>query len=263
MRRSSTRSSSPCSPRSRGSRARTRPTIGWSRSPRRCRGFAEAFRSIRTSLVFQQSLSDTASSASGNGASNGHGPSNGDSARPKGDAGAADPFVVMVTSAAPREGKSTTSANLAVAFAEGGASVLVVNCDFRRPTIHRRFGVFDEPRRVQDTLVPGVKIVTNVLSDPAANPSQVVAAQRQVIAAARGRFDVIILDTAPMLTANDAVGIVSAVDLVLLVAQLDMSSSDDARRVIELLARVDAPLSRRRAHRRNRRIERLLLLLPT
>jgi Mrp family chromosome partitioning ATPase/capsular polysaccharide biosynthesis protein len=199
---------------------------------------AEAFRAIRTSLVFQQSMISESASANGNGNGNGYGNGHASGARD-----VSEPLVVMVTSAAPREGKSTTSANLAVAFAEGGASVLVVNCDFRRPAIHRRFGVFDEPRRVQDTKVPGVKIVTNVLTDAAANPSQVVAAQRQVIAAARGRFDVIVLDTAPMLTANDAVGIVSSVDFVLLVAQVDMTTTDNAHRVMELLSRVHASVS--------------------
>src|SRR4029079_5550916 len=103
----------------------------------------------------------------------------------------------LVPPACPREGKPNPSANLAAVFAEAGASVLIVNCDFRRPTIHRLLNVEDVPRTVQSTSIPGVKIVTNVLADANANPSQVVAAQRQVIAAARQRFDVIILDTAP------------------------------------------------------------------
>ena len=123
-----------------------------------------------------------------------------------------EPLVVMVTSASPGEGKTTTTANLAAVFAEAGSSVLVVNCDFRRPTIHQYFGVDDEPRRVHETTIPGVKIVTNVLADPGSNPAQVVAAQRQVVAAARGRFDVILLDTAPLLTANDAVELVGSAD---------------------------------------------------
>ena len=195
---------------------------------------AEAFRAVRTSLVFQQhtALGGAAPPPGGNGAGT----------APLFEPAPGDPMVIMVTSAAPREGKTTTSANLAVAFAETDASVLVVNCDFRRPTIHRRFGVEDEPRRVQDTRVPGVKIVTNVLPDPHANPSQVVAAQRQVIAAARGRFDVIILDTAPLLTANDAVDVVGSTDLVVLVAQAGLSTSDNAERVVDVLTRVNAPL---------------------
>ena len=186
--------------------------------------------------------SNGAVGSNGNGNGNGTHAGNGAAAVPEPDGAHADPFVVMVTSAAPREGKSTTSANLAVAFAEANATVLVVNCDFRRPTIHKRFGVADEPRRVQDTNVPHVKIVTNVLTDPTANPSQVVAAQRQVIAAARGRFDVIILDTAPMLTANDAVEVVGSVDLVVLVARAGLTTSDNARRAVDTLSRVHAAL---------------------
>lgn len=154
-----------------------------------------------------------------------------------------DPLVVMVTSAAPNEGKTSTTANLAAVFSEAGSSVLVVNCDFRRPSIHGYFGVQDEPRHVLETAVPGVKVVTNVLSDPSSNPTQVVAAQRQVVAAARGRFDVILLDTAPLLTANDAVELVGSADIVVLVARLGITRSDDAERTMELLNRLDVPVA--------------------
>ena len=156
--------------------------------------------------------------------------------------GHGDTLVVMITSPAPGEGKTTTTANLAAVFAEGGSSVLVVNCDFRRPSIHQYFGIVDEPRRVHETSITGVKVVTNVLSDTAANPSQVVAAQRQVINTARGRFDVILLDTAPLLTANDAAELVGSADILLLVARSEMTSFDAADRAVELLTRLDAPL---------------------
>jgi Mrp family chromosome partitioning ATPase len=154
-----------------------------------------------------------------------------------------EPLVVMITSASPGEGKTTTTANLAAVFAEAGSSVLVVNCDFRRPNVHRFFGVDDEPRRVQETNVAGVKIVTNVLSDPGSNPSQVVAAQRQVVAAARGRFDVILLDTAPLLTANDAVELVPSADMLLLVSRMGVTRADAAERSIELLNRLDVAIA--------------------
>jgi Mrp family chromosome partitioning ATPase/capsular polysaccharide biosynthesis protein len=213
---------------------------------------AEAFRAIRTSVLFQTATVDQGpperaaltGKGNGNGNANGHDVMDG--------AASVDPvfepeprtecLVVMVTSASPREGKTNTSANLAAVFAESGASVLVVNCDFRRPTVHRLFGVEDLPRTVQATSVPGVKIVTNVLHDPNANPSQVVAAQRQVIAAARDRFDVVVLDTAPVLTANDAIEVVGSADLVLLVARSEISTTDKAERAFDVLTRLDAPL---------------------
>jgi Mrp family chromosome partitioning ATPase len=91
-------------------------------------------------------------------------------------------------------------------------------------------------------MVPDLKIVTNVLSDPNANPAQIVAAQRQVVAAARQRFQVIILDTAPMLTANDAIEAAGVADLVLLVARANVTTADKAQRSIEILTRLEAPL---------------------
>ena len=88
-----------------------------------------------------------------------------------------------------------------------------------------------------------MKIITNVMSDPAANPSQVVAAQRSVVETARTRFDVILLDTAPLLTANDAVDIVGSADLLVLVARSEETRYDNAQRVGDLLRRLDAPVA--------------------
>jgi Mrp family chromosome partitioning ATPase len=198
---------------------------------------AEAYRAVRSSLLFTRAAiaGESASpTTNGGGAQLG-----GTLFEPEHD----EPLVVMVTSASPNEGKTTTSANLAAVFAEAGSSVLVVNCDFRRPSIHRYFGVEDEPRRVQETSVAGVKIVTNVLTDPTSNPAQVVAAQRQVVAAARGRFDVILLDTAPLLTANDAVELVASADMLLLVARMGVTKTDAAERSIELLNRLDVAIA--------------------
>ena len=190
---------------------------------------AEAYRAVRTSLLFQQ-----ASLA-------------GDRFDPEPADALLEPsarecFVVMVTSASPREGKTTTSANLAVVFAEAGESVLVVNCDFRRPAIHTMFGMPDEPRHVQQTGVPGVDVITNVLADPAPNPARAIAEQRAIVSAARDRFDVVILDTAPMLTANDAIEAAGVASLVLLVARANVTTSDKAERSMEILTRLEAPL---------------------
>jgi Mrp family chromosome partitioning ATPase len=190
---------------------------------------AEAYRAVRSSLLFQNAHLD---GASGNGSGNGS---------PNG--AAHDAFVVMVASAVPGEGKTTTSVNIAATFAETGASVLVVNCDFRRPMAHTYLGTVDKPRRTLRTVVPGVWYVSRATSDPNANPAQVIAAQRKVIDSGRDHFDVIVLDTAPLLTANDAVEIVPSADLVLLVARFQSTTSDNAGRSMELLNRVQAPVA--------------------
>jgi Mrp family chromosome partitioning ATPase len=200
---------------------------------------AEAYRAVRTSLLFQRTAAAAERGVPAPAAGNGSGADPNELFEPQQQG----PLVVMVTSASPGEGKTTTSANLAAVFGEAGSSVLLLNCDFRRPSIHDMFGLQDVPRRVQDTSVQGVKVVTNVLVDAASNPAQVVAAQRQVIAAARGRFDVVVLDTAPLLTANDAVEVVSAADLVVLVARPELSTTDSAQRSMDLLNRLDVPLA--------------------
>ena len=233
---------------------------------------AESYRAVRTSVLFQQQSLLGVSEIAAQGAANGNG-SNGNGAHVPGAPGPLDPggvfepvqqapLVLLVTSASPREGKTNTCANIAATFAEAGAHVLIVNCDFRRPSVHRLLGVDDEPRKVCDTKIPGVKIVTNVLSDAGANPSQVAAAQRQVIAAARERFDVVMLDTAPVLTANDAIEIVGAADFVLLVARAGKTTTDKAERTMEMLTRLEVPMAGCGAGGVDRGEQRLLLLLP-
>jgi len=151
--------------------------------------------------------------------------------------------VIMVTSPGPSEGKTTTAANLAAILAETGRSVLVVNCDFRRPRVHLHLDGADEPRKVVDTKVPGVKLVTQVLDNPNdANPAEVVAVQRQVIRNAREMFDIVLLDTAPILTTNDATEVLSIADQVVIVAKAGKTHREAADRAAELLERRNAPV---------------------
>lgn len=151
--------------------------------------------------------------------------------------------VIMVTSPGPSEGKTTTAANLAAILAETGRSVLVVNCDFRRPRVHLHLDGADESRQVVDTKVPGVKLVTQVLDNPHdANPAEVVAVQRQVIRNAREMFDIVLLDTAPILTTNDATEVLSIADQVIIVAKAGKTHREAADRAAELLERRNAPV---------------------
>lgn len=178
---------------------------------------AESYRAVRSALAFQYPAIATGAVA------------------PDGR-----PLVVMVASAVPEEGKTTTAANLATVLAETGRKVLLVNCDFRRPAVHRFFGLRDEPGRAQRTPVAGVQVVTNVPG--ADNPAMVVTRQRQVVEQARGRVDVLILDTAPMLSTNDALDLLPCVDSVVLVARTDVTAVPAARRAMETLERVEAPV---------------------
>ena len=150
--------------------------------------------------------------------------------------------VVMVTSAGPGEGKTTTVANLAAVMAEGDRRVLAVNCDFRRPRLHRYLGGPAEAMKVNRTAVDGVRLVTQVTqSDAEASPSDVVEAQRRLVRLARGRFDVILLDTAPILTTNDAAELLPVADHVVVAVAAGHTTAESAERAAELLERRGAP----------------------
>lgn len=151
--------------------------------------------------------------------------------------------VIMVTSPNPSEGKTTTTANLAAILAETGRSVLVINCDFRRPRVHTFLGCDDVPRKVVDTELDGVKLVSQVAENPNdANPAEVVQLQRQVIRNARRMFDIVLLDTAPLLTTNDATEVLSVTDQVVVVARTGKTHKEAADRAAELLERRNAPV---------------------
>jgi Mrp family chromosome partitioning ATPase/capsular polysaccharide biosynthesis protein len=179
---------------------------------------AEGYRAVRSAVLFEQALAE------------------------RSDDAPTDAIVVMVVSGVAAEGKTTTTANLAVAFAEAGSSVLAVNGDFRRPALHRQFGVNDTPGAILESGIPGVHIVTSVAVSPQATPAQVVEGQRRVIQATRRHYDVIILDTAPLLSTNDAIDIAPLADLVVVVARYGITKNHHARRTAELLGRMRAPV---------------------
>ncbi len=157
--------------------------------------------------------------------------------------------VLMVTSADPGEGKTVTVSNLAEVFAEGGLNVLVVNCDFRRPRVHKYLlDDEDQPAPVDVTLprptkIPRVSLVTGFGEGSSdTNPLEVVAQQQRVIDAQRGNFDVILLDTAPFLATNDASELLPRTDLVLVVVRSGKTTAESAHRTAEVLARFSAPV---------------------
>ncbi|HEY5154881.1 MAG TPA: CpsD/CapB family tyrosine-protein kinase, partial [Acidimicrobiales bacterium] len=165
---------------------------------------------------------------------------------------------VMVTSPGPGEGKTTTVSNLAAVLAEGGLSVLVVNCDFRRPRVQKY--LIDEPEdgpdadllgviastgqvRAVATKMPHVRLVTGIGEDDQdANPIEIVGIQKRLIAFARQHYDVVLLDTAPFLTTNDASELLADSDAVVLVVRCGKTRREAARRASELLFRLEAPL---------------------
>ena len=145
--------------------------------------------------------------------------------------------VVLVTSPGPAEGKTTTVANLGAMLAESGDSVLLINCDFRRPRLHVMTGSDYRPRDLNSTPIPDVELISNVVENSDALPTEVIAAQRSIIKKAKRRYDLIIIDTAPVLATNDAVELLDLVDDVLLVTRAGKTTIQAADRAVELLER--------------------------
>ena len=164
----------------------------------------------------------------------------------------ADPRVILVISAGPAEGKTTTVAHLAVAFAEAGRSVLVLSCDFHRPRIHEMFdlpegrGLTDVLSTsgleladvVQATSVRGVSLVAS--GSYVANPAELIGSDHRVLDEARELADIVLIDTAPVLVANDASELMPEADAVVVVARAGKATTAAAERASDLLNRVGA-----------------------
>lgn len=140
--------------------------------------------------------------------------------------------VLLVTSAIPNEGKSTTATNLAIAMAQMGERVLLVDIDMRRHNLHELFnidnsvGISDvivDPSRLPDAVraveaVPNLHIITGGTLAP--NPSELLGSDRMrnLVTGMKDKFDRIILDSPPLLPFSDSLVLSRLADGVVLVA---------------------------------------------
>ncbi|MBW3650201.1 MAG: polysaccharide biosynthesis tyrosine autokinase [Actinobacteria bacterium] len=164
--------------------------------------------------------------------------------------------VLQVTSPSSSEGKTTTLANLAVALARSGHSVVAVCCDLRRPRLHDFFGLsnsvgftsvlmgeVDLAQAVQ--AVPGVERLAVLASGPnPPNPSELLASRRSadVFANLQAHADIVLVDCPPVLPVTDAAVLAGVADATMLVGTAGVTRRRDLSRAIELLRQVDAPL---------------------
>jgi capsular exopolysaccharide synthesis family protein len=157
--------------------------------------------------------------------------------------------TLVFTSAQPLEGKTTTAVNVAMALAYGGARVLVIDADMRRPGVHRPLRLTNErglsqvltgQARVRDviqrTVDPNLLAVTAGRTPP--NPSELLASERMrtlLTNLAHGPFDWIIVDTPPVLAVTDAVVLAPVASGVVFVVGAEMTRRRLAERALETL----------------------------
>jgi tyrosine-protein kinase Etk/Wzc len=207
---------------------------------------AETYRTLRTNLQFARLQ---------------HGPD------AKGEPGAG---VFLVTSSSPGEGKTTTAVNLAVVMAQTGKRVLLFDCDMRHPKVNKFFGI-DRAPGFTDVMLGSVSLDDaiqsstdlslaegDLLANPAVegldrlfiltsgtlppHPAEILISPRfdEILSQLRERFDVILLDSPPVLPVTDAAIAGSKVDGVILVHQLGRVSRNALRRSKTLLDNVQA-----------------------
>lgn len=162
--------------------------------------------------------------------------------------------TLVITSAAPNAGKSTVSANLAVTFAMQGLKVLLVECDLRRPSVHKSFHVSnikgltnlltDTEARIEDNLVASEQEnLSLLLSGPLPpNPAELLGSNRmsQLQAELENHFDLIIFDTPPLLGFTDGQIMAGRSDGTIFVIRHGVALKENMLKANEILKRVNA-----------------------
>jgi capsular exopolysaccharide synthesis family protein len=183
---------------------------------------AEAYRHLRTSLLFSSA------------------------GRP--------PHTILVTSSQPAEGKTTTAINTAIALAQSGAEVVIVDCDLRRPRLHNHFNLENSTgltnylsgdRNTENLLkpfanLPQLKIITSGPIPP--NPTELLSSNemKNLLQFLKGNFKHVIIDSPPAISFTDAAILSTLVDGVVLVAMAGKSSVHLMRRFKQRLGNIGA-----------------------
>lgn len=159
--------------------------------------------------------------------------------------------VIQITSPDPSDGKTTLSTNLSVSIAQSGKRVLLIDADFRRPKIHRVFGVSAEVGVAQvivdeAPLSQAIKVTAQPNLDilPCGprpnNPAELLSSPRfrELLAELRSMYDFVIVDTPPLLAVTDPATVAPCVDGVLVTIRLSKSGRPNAKRAIDQVTAV-------------------------
>ncbi len=162
--------------------------------------------------------------------------------------------TLLVTSAGPDEGKSTTLANLAITMAQTGQKVMIIDCDLRKPTQHKMFRVAQAPgltsllvegdypvdMYVRDTEVPNLRLLPSGPLPP--NPAELLQSRHmeQVLEGLKARADVLLCDTPPLIAVTDAAVLSTRLDGTILVVKAGQTRRELVRSAKDLLEKVHA-----------------------
>jgi capsular exopolysaccharide synthesis family protein len=164
--------------------------------------------------------------------------------------------TLMVTSPTPQEGKSTVATNLAAVMALAGQRVLLIDADLRLPTLHKKLSISNEAgvsnlynrplghlsQLVKPTPMPGLDVLTAGPIQP--NPARLLDSERilQILYCAQRQYEVVVVDSPPILAVADALILARHVDGVLFVVRAGKTTQQAGKQALAQIRQLDAEL---------------------
>jgi succinoglycan biosynthesis transport protein ExoP len=158
------------------------------------------------------------------------------------------PKTLLITSAIPNEGKSTISSNLALVLAFAGMKTLLIDADLRRGAIHQAFGLKRDPGltdvlrhgvkwedAVRPTNVENLHVLTRGRNVPQPSEYLLSRSTDRLIQELYSQYDYIIIDSSPILAADDTASLAPKIDATLFVVRLSFTSAKLTRKSLEIL----------------------------
>ena len=163
---------------------------------------------------------------------------------------------ILVSSAGPGEGKTTTVANLAITYANLGKKTLLIDTDLRRPVVHKVFNLDREPgvtnflsgqenkigNLLNKTEIDNLSVITSGIIPP--NPSEMLGSKRMVelVKTLEEDWDIVLFDSPPLVAVTDANMILKEIDTIVLVVKVGQTDKKAFHHTIANLKNIEAPL---------------------
>jgi protein-tyrosine kinase len=157
--------------------------------------------------------------------------------------------TILVTSSTPGEGKSTNAANLGIVFAQEGKRVLIIDADMRKPTLHHTFKTFNKIGlsnviakkvafydAIQETFLVGLNVITSGPIPP--NPSELLSSKAMdaLLMDVKKDYDIIIIDSPPLLAVSDAQILANKCDGTILIVKAGVVEKSAVQKATAILS---------------------------
>jgi succinoglycan biosynthesis transport protein ExoP len=163
--------------------------------------------------------------------------------------------TLMVCSSIPKDGKTSVSTNIAASIAQTGKRILLIDCDLRKPSVHRHFNISNNEKGLVDVVLHGIKVdeiskrIDNNLDVLTAgianyNPSELLSSQKMkdFIKEMEKKYDYVILDTPPIIAFTDALTLATEKIGVILVISSEGTKIEVCKKSKQLLSNINATI---------------------